>query len=102
MIPKWMQGKTPQEKGRRYEKKLAKKVGGRVQLASGALPFAKEDISTETHLIQVKSTTKNSYTLKLEDLEILRENAIKIGKRPALMLHIGNRSWKVTEGVVLE
>ena len=102
MRPKWLDKKTPQEQGRVFEKRFAKKVKGRVQPASGATPMYKEDVITDTHLIQVKTTTKQSYVLKLEDLETLRENALKVGKRPALFLHIGQRSWKITEGIVLE
>lgn len=101
-VPRWMQPQSPQDKGRKAEKKMAKKVGGRAQPASGATPLYKEDITTATHLIQVKTTTKKSYTIKLKDLEDLRTNALRVGKRPALFLHIGDRSWKILEGIVLE
>lgn len=95
MIPKWLNGDTPQEKGRKFERKLAKKLGGRVQPGSGAVPFAKEDVKTETHLIQCKSTTKRQYTIKLDDLETLRQNAIKVGKQPCFVLRIGNMTWEM-------
>lgn len=94
-LPKWLQEKSPQEKGRRYEKKLAKKLGVKPQPASGALPFYKEDIETDEFLIQVKHTTKKSYTIKLEDLNTLRRNAAKVGKIPMLYLSIGGFNWKM-------
>lgn len=97
MRPKWLKKSTPQQMGRAFEKELAKKVGGRLQPASGALPFAKEDILEENYLIQAKATTKQSYILKLEDLETLRENALKIGKIPLLVLKIGGREYSITE-----
>lgn len=94
-IPKWLKDKTPQEKGRRYEKKLAKELRVKPQPASGALPLYKEDIEFEDWLIQVKHTTKKSYTIKLEDLTKLRNNATKIGKHPMLVLNIGGFQWKM-------
>jgi Holliday junction resolvase len=94
-IPRWLDGETPQSKGRSFERKLAKKLGGRVQPGSGALPFAKEDVKTADYLIQCKSTTKNSYTIKLDDLETLRQNAIKIGKQPCFVLQIGGKTWEM-------
>ncbi len=94
-VPSWLKDKSPQEKGRRYEKKVAKKLGDKPQPASGALPFYKEDIEFEDFLIQVKHTTKKSYTIKLEDLTKLRVNAAKIGKHPMLILSIGGFQWKM-------
>ena len=94
-IPKWVNEKSPQEKGRRYERKLAKKLGVKPQPASGALPLYKEDIETDEFLIQVKHTTKKSYTVKLEDLNTLRRNAAKVGKIPMLYLSIGGFNWKM-------
>ncbi len=94
-VPKWLKEKSPQEQGRLYERKLAKKLGVKPQIASGALPFAKEDIEFGDFLIQVKHTTKKSYTLKLEDLTKLRNNATKIGKHPMLVLNIGGFQWKM-------
>ncbi len=94
-VPKWLKEKSPQDKGRRYEKKLAKKLGVKPQPASGALPFYKEDIEFGDFLIQVKHTTKKSYTVKLDDLNALRRNAVKVGKHPMLVLSIGGFNWKM-------
>jgi len=94
-IPRWLKDKTPQEKGRRFEKKLAKKIGGRAQLASGSLPFFKEDIETDTHLVQVKTTTKKSFKLNLEDLEALQISATKRGKAPLFMLQMGGKNYYI-------
>lgn len=96
-LPKWLQPKSPQTKGRDYEKRLAKKVGGRVQPASGATPLYKEDISTDIFLIQVKTTEKNSYTIKVKDLETLRTNALKVGKLPLMVLRMGDREYNILE-----
>lgn len=94
-IPKWLNPKSPQEEGRRLESKIAKKVGGRVQPGSGAFPNMREDIETRKQLIQLKRTTKKQYTLKLDDLETLRTNAIKKGKEPIFIIMMGGRLWMI-------
>lgn len=95
MIPKWLKEKSPQDKGRRYEKKLAKKLGVKPQPGSGAFPFYKEDIELDKFLIQVKTTTKKSYSLKDDDLKTLVRNATKVGKIPVMVINIGGRAWSL-------
>lgn len=94
-IPGWLDARTPQEKGRRFEKALAKKLRGRLQPASGALPFRKEDISVGSYLVQAKRTDKRQYTLKLADLNALVVHAAKAGKLPVLILWMGGRQWTI-------
>jgi len=94
-IPAWLRDKTPQVEGRKFEKRLAKKVGGRVQPGSGAFSGFKEDVLTSDTLIQLKKTTKSQYTLKLSDLETLRVNAVKIGKEPVFVISMGGRLFRI-------
>ena len=94
-VPKWLAGKTPQEKGRNYEKKLAKKLGVKPQPGSGAFPLYKEDIELDEFLIQVKTTTKKSYSLKDDDLKTLARNAAKVGKTPMMIVNMGGRTWSL-------
>lgn len=94
-VPKWLNEKTPQEKGRRYERKLAKKLGVKPQPASGALPFYKEDIELDKCLIQVKLTDKKQFILKAADLKMLVRNAVKVGKTPVMILNIDGRAWAI-------
>ncbi|KKM19224.1 hypothetical protein LCGC14_1657830 [marine sediment metagenome] len=95
-VPKWLKDKTPQEKGRRYEKKLAKKLGVKAQPGSGAFPFYKEDIELDKCLIQVKHTGKKQFTLKADDLKTLVRSAVKIGKAPIMIVKLGGREWAIT------
>jgi len=102
-VPRWLNGKTPQEKGRHFEKKLAKRLGGRTQPASGALPFYREDVVAGQYLIQAKRTDKQQYTLKVSDLNTLVVNAVKVGKLPLMILWMGGRQWAIAPyGVVAE
>ncbi len=95
-VPLWLRRKTPQEMGRLYEKKLAKKLGVKPQPASGALPFYKEDIELGNFLIQVKHTTKKQYTLKAKDLKDLVRNATKVGKEPVMIIFMDGKTWYLT------
>lgn len=97
-IPKWVNGKTPQEKGRQYERKLAKKLGVKPQPGSGAFPLYKEDIETGTFLIQVKRTGKKQFTLKSDDLKTLVRNAVKIGKIPVMVVNLEGQDWSIYKG----
>ena len=94
-VPKWLDSKTPQEMGRRFEKKVAKKTKGRVQPGSGSVPFFKEDVVTKGCLMQLKRTEKSQFTLHLKDLTELCINAAKVGKQPVFILHMGNRNWTI-------
>lgn len=98
-VPKWLKEKSPQEKGRRYERKLAKKLGVKPQPASGALPFYKEDIETGEFLIQVKRTGKKQFTLKSDDLKTLTRNAVKAGKIPVMIVNLEGQDWSIYKGV---
>jgi len=70
-------------------------LGVKPQPASGALPFYKEDIETETFLIQVKRTGKKQFTLKADDLKTLARNAAKVGKIPVMIVNLGGRDWSL-------
>lgn len=95
-VPRWLKNlESPQMKGRKAEKKYAKKWGARTQPASGALPFNKEDLENDEYLIQLKTTGAKQFILKLKDLVILRTHAIKVGKKPLLVLEMGGRLWAV-------
>ena len=71
------------KKGQKSEKKAAKRYGGTLKPASGALWVAKGDISVKKDimgfrglLIQNKETSKKSYTLKLEQVKEIEEQAL--------------------------
>jgi len=66
---KWLEEDTPQEKGRKAERKYAKKIGARPTFASGAFIQDKGDIDYENYLIEHKHTTKQTYTLSHKVLQ---------------------------------
>jgi hypothetical protein len=76
--------------GRASETRLAKKLGGRVRPASGAMEGAKGDIDLGSVLMEAKSTEGASMGLKHEWLAKIAKEARSEGKTPALALSFIN------------
>jgi len=72
--------------GRKSEKRLAKTLGARQRPASGAMVGAKGDISFNNILLEAKSTTCSSISIKLAWLLKIAHEARSEGKIPALSL----------------
>jgi len=72
--------------GRKSEKRLAKTLGARQRPASGAMVGAKGDISFNNILLEAKSTTRNSISIKLAWLLKITHEARSEDKIPALSL----------------
>lgn len=64
------------------EKRVAKKLGGRVNANSGATAFSKGDVRTDSFLIECKTATKEvkSVSIKKEWLTKLKEEKFAMGK----------------------
>lgn len=60
----------------RQERANAKKIGGRVTIASGSTPVDKADVKASDTRMECKSTGKKSFSLKKEDLVKLEGQAI--------------------------
>lgn len=71
--------------GKRYEAKVAKKLGARLQPNSGAMPGAKGDMRYQRWLIESKSTTHASFSIELGHLVKITEEANAKGMNPALL-----------------
>ena len=81
-----MSSYRPQKLGRWYEKEVAKDYSGTKQIMSGAHWSAKSDVKTSEYLIEVKFTTKDSYTLRYEDLIKHFNYAYREGKLPIFQI----------------
>lgn len=73
------------------EKKTAKRLGGDLTPASGALGSAKGDIVFKEVLMESKATIKNSITIKLEWLAKISREATDVFKSPALSITYVNK-----------
>jgi len=76
------------------EKKLAKKIDGRVQVASGALPGLPNDVYNENFLFEHKYTDGKSYTLKRQDWESLEKHSKYEGKTPVFVVEFRTEGGK--------
>lgn len=82
-----------QETPRKREERVAKNHKGQRVSGSGSTPWAKEDISTETFLIQHKHTDGKSISVTKKALDELRQNSIDKGKEPLLILEYGREEF---------
>ena len=89
--PGWLDKKdNPRKFSQRSEKKIARKMGGRLTPGSGSRWHSKGDIATPDELVEVKSTANESMTVHRQWLEKIREEAIKVCKNPVVVLDFGS------------
>ena len=95
---------TNRQRSKISEKELAKKIGGRVQVASGAMPVAglKGDVKTKSFMLDDKTTGAKSYSLKLDDFRKMRLQAFQANRRPAMRVHFENDGKPVSLYVIEE
>lgn len=89
---------SPQDKGRKYEK--IKDPGETCIPLSGA-GLLKEDKKDSKDLIQSKYTTKQSYTVRLEDLQKLRRNAALEDRSPRFDIAFTQNGGTLIEWVMI-
>ena len=76
---------------KKHEKFIAEKLNGKLQMASGAIWFAKADVYTDKYLIECKATEKDYYTLKTAILGKIESEALKVGKIPLLCFRLKDK-----------
>ena len=72
--------------GQKAERRAAKRLGGRLTPASGAIDGAKGDIVKRLFLIESKATQKLSLALKLEWLAKIAKEALDAQRDPAVAI----------------
>lgn len=73
------------KKSKKQEHRVAKEMGGKVTLASGALWFQKGDVKLDKFLIECKTTVNSYYKLHINVWEKISQEALKSGMRIPLM-----------------
>lgn len=79
--------KDPGRGGRAAERNITKRVQGRNQPGSGAIDSAKGDVVLDTpkpFLIENKSSKNNSFSIKLDELLKIHQEALEVNRNPAL------------------
>lgn len=81
--------------GRKAEKKLAKRIGGKQTPASGAAG-AKGDVEQGPFLIENKSTTKDRFSIDIHTLAKINGEAIMANRLPALAVQFVDTEGRST------
>ena len=90
-------GKNLKKQGESQEKKLAKKLGMKIQSGSGAPWHCKGDLRGAFILCESKNTNKNSISVKLSWLEKIEHEANRIGRIPLLIIGFGEKYYKISK-----
>lgn len=83
------------KESQKHEKRLAKKIGGSRNAASGAFWSRKGDVRNEDLLIEHKWTGKKQVTIKSEVLKKITKEAILDSRTPVLGLHLDGENYVV-------
>jgi hypothetical protein len=76
--------------GRKGERGLSSRIGGTLRPGSGALDGAKGDVTKFETLSECKTTIRDSMSLQLSWLHKIYQEALEVGKTPALALAFVN------------
>lgn len=91
------------QRSRRQEARGASLHGGSRNSGSGNTPWRKNDVRVDRdYLIEYKRTDNKSISIKLEDLETCRTNALLEGREPLFGIEIGGRDWVMVEAAEFE
>lgn len=77
------------------EREIARRLSGKVQKASGAMPAPsrKGDVTTQEFVIESKLTESNTLSIPKSVLTKIQAEAFSVGKEPALVVNVGGSRW---------
>ena len=84
-----------QKESQKHEKRLAQKVGGKRNAASGAFWSRKGDVRSDDLLIEHKWTGKKQATIKSDVLKKITREAILEGRVPVLGIHLDGEDYVI-------
>lgn len=83
-MQRMIDGETTRFRSNKQESRLAKQLSGHTTINSGAT-FGQNDVVTDFCEIEAKTTSKESYSLKLSDWRLLRKKC-SAGKIPIFII----------------
>lgn len=86
-----------QKKSRKQEDRLAGRLGGSRNAASGALWLRKGDVRNEAWLVEAKWTGKQQFTLKASVLEEAMTEALISGRRGVVAISLNGKNYMVLD-----
>ena len=84
-----------QKQSQKHEKRLAKRIGGNRNAASGAYWQRKGDVRSDDLLIEHKYTGKKQTTIKSDVLKKIMREAILDGRTPVLGIHLDGEDYVI-------
>lgn len=84
-----------QKQSQKHEKRIAKRIGGKRNAASGAYWSRKGDVRSDDLLIEHKYTGKKQTTIKSEVLKKIMREAILDGRTPVLGIHLDGEDYVI-------
>lgn len=84
-----------QKQSQKHEKRIAKRIGGKRNAASGAYWQRKGDVRSDDLLIEHKYTGKKQTTIKSEVLKKIMREAILDGRIPVLGIHLDGEDYVI-------
>jgi len=84
-----------QKQSRKHEARIAKRVNGKRNAASGAFWQRKGDVRAEDLLIEHKWTGKKQVTIKSEVLKKITREAILDSRTPVLGIHLDGENYVI-------
>jgi len=100
-IPKYFFDDRKRKKSMKQEDRLAKKLGGRRQKASGAVPHSRGDVRTVELLTEAKRTDKKSISIKVDYLAKITKEATAYNCIPAVAIAFENTPTMVDKDWVM-
>ena len=97
-----LSGNSSQSHGRKMEKQTAKKTGGKPVSGSGSKRANPGDVTKGQWLIEEKTTTGKSMTVKELWLRKIKSEAASVGKIPLVKLNIGDETWYAIPDGIME
>ena len=74
---------------------MAKKMGGKVVMASGALPGSGGDVDLPDYLVECKTTKHKQFTLTLDTWKKIAREAALAGKIPLMQIDMDGKRLAV-------
>lgn len=84
------------------EEKIAKLLGGRKTIKSGAVKFDPADISLADSIVEIKSALKQKQIIVKESmLNKLLKESMRVGKEPVMILNFSKSDLRIKKWILI-
>lgn len=96
-LPEWFHKDRERQntRSRKQERDYAQERQGKVQPGSGSSWRRPQDVQEEGFLTQLKFTDKDSFTIKASEWKAIRNDALRDGREPRLVIEFSKHGFTV-------